>query len=75
MTAISGSRTSFEGASRQGAIGFSLGGVGYITTGTGGSTYFDDLWEFYPDQEQTSTDNYKSSYLSLYASTSVIAGA
>jgi N-acetylneuraminic acid mutarotase len=51
-------KTSFEGASRQGAIGFSLGGVGYITTGTGGSTYFDDLWEFYPDQEQTSTDNY-----------------
>ncbi|MGN7785663.1 Kelch repeat-containing protein [Niabella sp. 22666] len=51
-------KTSFEGAARQGAIGFAQGGVGYITTGTAGSSWFDDLWEFYPNAEQTTTDNY-----------------
>jgi len=51
-------KTGMEGSAREYAIGFAQGGIGYITTGTNGSSYFDDLWEFYPDQEQTSTDNY-----------------
>ncbi|MFT4092914.1 MAG: kelch repeat-containing protein [Niabella sp.] len=51
-------KTSFEGSARQGAIGFSAGGVAYITTGTSGSTYFDDLWSFDPSADQDSDDNY-----------------
>ena len=50
-------KTAFEGASRQGAIGFSMSGVGYLTTGTNGSYWYDDLWEFYPDAEQDDEDN------------------
>lgn len=51
-------KTSFEGAARQGAIGFSVSGAGYITTGTSGSSWYDDLWQFYPDVDQNSNNNY-----------------
>ncbi|WP_460761048.1 Kelch repeat-containing protein [Niabella terrae] len=51
-------KTSFEGSARQGAIGFDAGNYGFITTGTSGSSYFDDLWQFDPNAEQSSTDNY-----------------
>ncbi|MEI9934218.1 MAG: kelch repeat-containing protein [Ferruginibacter sp.] len=50
-------KTSFEGAPRQGAIGFSINNHGYITTGSSGNNYYDDLWQFYPDAGQTNNDN------------------
>ena len=40
--------TSFEGAARQGATGFSIDDIGYVTTGRNGSTRFDDIWAFFP---------------------------
>ncbi|MGJ1407842.1 Kelch repeat-containing protein [Sphingobacterium siyangense] len=38
----------FQGSSRQDAVGFSIDGNGYITTGLNGSTRFDDTWMFTP---------------------------
>jgi hypothetical protein len=42
-------KTSLEGSARADAVGFTIGNLGYITTGKSGSYYFDDLWSFYPD--------------------------
>jgi N-acetylneuraminic acid mutarotase len=50
-------RTYLEGASRQGALGFSIGNRGYVVSGSNGGSYFDDLWEFFPDAEQDDDDN------------------
>lgn len=50
-------KTGFEGTAREGAIGFSLNNRGYITTGSNSSSRFDDLWEFFPDTDQTDSDN------------------
>jgi N-acetylneuraminic acid mutarotase len=50
-------KTSFEGASREGLVGFSLNNRGYVCTGNNGSSRFDDLWEFLPDAEQDDNDN------------------
>ena len=33
---------------RHGAVGFSIGTFGYITTGFDGGAYFNDLWEYTP---------------------------
>ncbi len=44
-------RTSFEGAARQQAIGFVLGGRAFVGTGFNGSSRFDDIWEFKPSEE------------------------
>ncbi|AKD05854.1 hypothetical protein PKOR_20245 [Pontibacter korlensis] len=41
-------RYSFEGSAREGAVGFALGGFGYITTGQSSTYRFDDLWQFDP---------------------------
>jgi N-acetylneuraminic acid mutarotase len=51
-------KTSFEGAVREGAVGFSVNNHGYVTTGDNGSNFYDDTWEFFPDAAQTNTDNY-----------------
>ena len=40
--------TTFEGVNRAGALGFTANGRGYVTTGRGGSFYFDDTYEFLP---------------------------
>jgi hypothetical protein len=42
-------KTSFEGSARIEAVGFSIGNIGYITTGRNSSYYFDDLWGFAPE--------------------------
>jgi N-acetylneuraminic acid mutarotase len=44
-------KTSFEGTARADAVGFTIGNLGYLTTGKSGSYYFDDLWSFHPDDE------------------------
>jgi N-acetylneuraminic acid mutarotase len=43
-------RTSYEGAPREGAIGFSVNGGGYIALGRSSSAVFDDLREFFPNE-------------------------
>ena len=43
--------TSFEGSAREAAIGFSVGNIGYITTGRSSASRFDDIWAFDPTLE------------------------
>lgn len=43
-------RTNFEGAPREGAIGFSVNAGGYIGLGRSASAVFDDLREFFPNE-------------------------
>lgn len=50
-------KTPFEGAIRQGGIGFSVNNRGFVVTGNSSSDEFDDLWEFFPDVEQNDNDN------------------
>jgi N-acetylneuraminic acid mutarotase len=50
-------KTGFEGSAREGGIGFSVNNKGYIVTGNNSSYRFDDLWEFFPDEEQSDSDN------------------
>ena len=50
-------KTGFEGAAREGSIGFSINNRGYLVTGSNSSFRFDDLWEFLPDAEQDDNDN------------------
>ena len=38
----------FEGSARQYAVAFELGSKGYVTTGSYGSTRYDDNWSFDP---------------------------
>jgi N-acetylneuraminic acid mutarotase len=45
-----GQRTSFEGAPREGAVGFSVNGGGYIGLGRSSSAVFDDLRQFFPNE-------------------------
>ncbi len=49
-------KTDFEGASRYGAIAFSLNDVGYVMTGGNGSYSFDDMWYFEPYEEYENKD-------------------
>lgn len=49
-------KSNFEGTSRQGAVAFTLNDYGYVLTGNSGSSYFDDIWKFYPDAEQDDND-------------------
>ncbi len=49
-------RTSFEGSSRTGGVGFDIDNVGYVTTGKSGSYYYDDLWSFDPLAEYDEND-------------------
>jgi N-acetylneuraminic acid mutarotase len=51
-------KTSFEGTARESAIGFSVNNHGYIATGDNGSNYYDDVWQWFPDDAQTNNDNY-----------------
>ncbi len=50
-------KTGFEGTVREGALAFTIGNRGYVTTGNNSSTRFDDLWEFFPDVDVITTDN------------------
>ncbi|NDV82774.1 kelch repeat-containing protein [Bacteroides sp. 51] len=40
--------TPFEGSGRSGAVAFSTGTRGFVTTGASSSYYFDDTWELLP---------------------------
>ncbi|MEL7123226.1 MAG: galactose oxidase [Bacteroidota bacterium] len=44
-------KTEIEGSSRLDAVGFTINGRAYVTTGRSGSFRFDDLWEFLPREE------------------------
>ncbi|MDP4208929.1 MAG: galactose oxidase [Bacteroidota bacterium] len=44
-------KTSFEGASRTDAVGLSVSGRLFISTGAQGSNFLDDTWELKPNQE------------------------
>ena len=50
--------TAFEGASRGGAVSFSLNDVGYVLTGSN----YSDIWYFQPNAEQDDDDNGSSVY-------------
>ena len=39
-------------SSRDGAVAFSNGSRGFILTGQSGSSYFDDIYELLPDEEE-----------------------
>jgi len=45
-----------EGTSRIEAVGFSVNDKGYVTTGRNSSYYFDDIWEFHPNDEYDEND-------------------
>lgn len=49
-------KTSLEATGRIEAVGFSLGNLGYITTGRNSGYYFDDMWGFEPNSEQIDLD-------------------
>ncbi len=49
-------RTDFEGNTRGYAVGWGIGGQGYLLTGSNGSTRYDDIWSFTPNVE-VNTDN------------------
>ncbi len=49
-------RTAFEGAARSGAVGFAVKNRGYIVCGKSSSQYFDDVWEFHPDEAYNAND-------------------
>lgn len=48
LTDLWDKKNPLEGSARAGAVAFVLSGVPYICTGANGSSYFDDLWSFYP---------------------------
>lgn len=50
-------RTSLEGASRTDAVGFAINDRGFVLLGRSGSSYYDDAWEFKPQEEQNDDDN------------------
>lgn len=45
------SKTSFEGSSRSQAVAYVLEGRAFIGTGQNGSSRYDDIWEFKPDEK------------------------
>ena len=49
-------KTALEGAARRDAVAFTAGGRGFVATGRSGSSYFDDIWEFAPDEEEDEDD-------------------
>lgn len=49
-------KTALEASARSGAVGFTVGGIGYIGTGSSTSYRFDDLWKFSPDAEQVANN-------------------
>ena len=47
-------RTTFEGAARSLAVAYVLEERAFVATGQNGSSRFDDVWEFKPDEEYDS---------------------
>lgn len=48
-------KTSFEATARTGAIGFAINGRGFVALGKSGSNYFDDINEFFPDEDSNTS--------------------
>ncbi|MEM6844074.1 MAG: kelch repeat-containing protein [Bacteroidota bacterium] len=49
-------KTPLEGVARRDAVAFSVNERGFISTGRSGSSYFDDIWEFEPNDEEDEDD-------------------
>ncbi|MEM1405995.1 MAG: kelch repeat-containing protein [Bacteroidota bacterium] len=49
-------KTPLEGPTRRDAVAFTLSGRPFVTTGRIGSSYFDDIWEFEPFEEEDEDD-------------------
>ena len=49
-------KTGLEGASRDDLIGFTVNGRSFAALGKNGSSYFDDIWEFLPNEEYDEDD-------------------
>jgi len=49
-------KTGFEGSARQNAVSFVVNNRAYIASGRTGSYYFDDIWEFKPNDELDEDD-------------------
>jgi hypothetical protein len=45
-------KTIFQGTARQGAVWFSVNNQGYVATGRNVTLSFDDIYQFYPTQQQ-----------------------
>lgn len=50
-------KTDFGGDARTGAIGFTIGGKGYIGTGNSSAGFYSDFWEYTPDPVGTEEFN------------------
>ena len=51
-------KTALEGSGRSDAIGITINGSrGFVMLGKSGTSYFDDVWEFKPNDEQNDDDN------------------
>lgn len=49
-------KTGFEGGTRSGAVGFSANGRGFVLTGESGTYQYDDMYEFFPEDEYDEYD-------------------
>ena len=49
-------KTSFEGSSRTDAVAFTINGQAFVSIGRNGSSYYDDIWEFRPDEDYDEDD-------------------
>lgn len=49
-------KTLLEGTARTEAVAFTLSNKGYVLTGRSSGYYFDDVWCFYPDDEENKND-------------------
>lgn len=49
-------RTSYEAGTRSEAVGFSLDNRGFVLTGKSGTYQYDDMWEFFPEEEYNEND-------------------
>lgn len=45
-------KSNFKGSARESACAFTISDKGYVVSGNSGSSYFDDIWTFYPNQKQ-----------------------
>ena len=51
-------KTPLEGSGRSDALGITINGQkGFVILGKAGTSYFDDVWEFKPNDEQNDDDN------------------
>ncbi len=49
-------KTEFEGSSRSEAVAFTIQSQPYVVSGSSSGYYFDDVWTFYPDEEEDEDD-------------------